>query len=211
VHRIAHPTLADLVTNLERVHYNNWRVRDKALIAAMRRRLVDSLDDQRLDRPGAATSAWERWEWQERQAKFMCNSVRVYEFWGYDWRLPFWDVEAIEFWQRMPIEQRTRARFHRAYVARASTAAGLSIHGPDRVDTIRSALLRDYIPEELKKVARRLRALQADRVYADHPMGWYGVVDRGQFRKLYSGSETINSILALDRLGLLPPATEPQG
>lgn len=207
LHRMAHPSIKDLVTNLERVHYNNWRVHDEALRAAMRRRLLASLEGVRLDERGAATSAWEAWEWQERQAKFMCNSVRVYEFWGFDWRLPFWDVEAIEFWQRMPIELRARARFHRAYIARASAAAGLSALGSDRLATVRNAILRDYVPEEIKKVARRVRAMRADQVYAAHPMGWYGIIDLEQFRSVYSGSETINSILALERMGLLPPAT----
>lgn len=206
VHRIARPTLDDLISNLERVHYNNVRLQDRTLRAAMRRRLEESLAEARLDQPGGPTSAWERWEWQERQAKFICNSVRVYEFWGYDWRMPFWDVEAIEFWQRMPLQQRARARLHRAYVARASARAGLTLPSSDRVQAIQHALTRDFIPERAKKVARRVRALLARRVYEGHPMGWYGVIDLEQFRKLYTGGETINSILALDQMGRLPPA-----
>ncbi|HEX5591390.1 MAG TPA: asparagine synthase-related protein [Candidatus Limnocylindrales bacterium] len=206
VHRIKRPTLADLVSNLERVHYNNVRLRDRSLRAAMRRRLVESLAEARLDQPGGPTSAWERWEWQERQAKFMCNSMRVYEFWGYDWRMPLWDVEAIEFWQRIPLEQRARARLHRAYVARASVRAGLTLPSADRIQAIQHALTRDFIPERAKKVARRVRALFARRVYEGHPMGWYGVIEFEQFRKLYTGGETINSILALDQMGRLPPA-----
>lgn len=206
LHRIAHPSLEDLVWNLERVHYHNWRVRDPRLRRAMRRRLVEAVGDVPLDRHGSATSAWERWEWQERQAKFMTNSVRVYEFWGFDWRLPYWDVEAIEFWTHVPLHLRARARLHRAYVEHASQRAGLSTPSSDRATAIRSVVMRDYVPERLKAIGRRIRSLRAAEIYERHPMGWYGVVSPEQFRRIYSGSETINSILALDRLGILPPS-----
>ena len=36
--------------------------------------------------------------WQERQAKFILNSFRVYEFFGYEALAPFWDHRLIEFW-----------------------------------------------------------------------------------------------------------------
>jgi asparagine synthase (glutamine-hydrolysing) len=56
----------------------------------------------RLERDGIAT-AWEyadvfeKWDWQERQAKFICNPVRVYYFFGYDWWMPLWDKEFMGF------------------------------------------------------------------------------------------------------------------
>ena len=36
--------------------------------------------------------------WQERQAKFILNSFRVYEFFGYEALAPFWDHRLVEFW-----------------------------------------------------------------------------------------------------------------
>ena len=211
LHRMARPSIDDLIRNLERVHYHNWRLRDQRLRSLVRKRLVDSLRDLVIDGPEAATSAWEWWEWQERQSKFMCNAVRVYEFWGYDWRMPFWDREAINFWERVPIQLRARSRLHRAYVARASERAGLHLPPSDQLRSLRSALMRDYLPERVKVVARRIRGLAAGRMYREHPMAWYGIVSLEQFRKVYSGTETINSILALHRLGLLPSADEERG
>jgi len=38
------------------------------------------------------------WNIQNRQANFIVNSVRVYEFFGVDWRVPLWDDELSEFW-----------------------------------------------------------------------------------------------------------------
>ncbi len=34
----------------------------------------------------------------------IANSVRVYEFHGFDWRLPFWaDAAVLDFWGRVPV------------------------------------------------------------------------------------------------------------
>lgn len=65
---------------------------------------------------GPATNAEEAanlfslWEWQERHSKFIINSVRAYEFWGYDWRLPLWDMGHVAFWQRIPLAIRRGKR-----------------------------------------------------------------------------------------------------
>ena len=211
LHRMRRPTLAALVHNLERVHYGNWRLDDPGMRARVRERLVGAVDQLAAQTPEAATSAWERWEWQERQAKFMCNSVRVYEFWGFDWRLPFWDAEAIGFWERMPLVFRARNRLHRAYVARASARESVSVAGVDRWRAIRSTLVRDYMPERPKRFLRSLRRLNYRREHAEHEMGWFGIVELDDFRRLYRGTETINSVLALERLDLLPDLARPTG
>jgi asparagine synthase (glutamine-hydrolysing) len=60
---------------------------------------------------------FEKWEWQERQAKFICNSVRVYEFFGYDWWMPLWDSEFIWFWENVPIQLRKDRTYYLSYVS----------------------------------------------------------------------------------------------
>ena len=75
----------------------------------------------RMERDGIVT-AWEyadvfeKWDWQERQAKFICNSVRVYEFFGYDWWMPYWDLEFVRYWEHMPLSMRKKRRFYAKYV-----------------------------------------------------------------------------------------------
>lgn len=72
----------------------------------------------------AAVDAFEQWDWQERQAKYIVNSVRLYEFWGYDWWLPLWDNPFVEFWQRAPLEQRFGRRRYLEFVLYFTRAYG---------------------------------------------------------------------------------------
>ena len=53
-----------------------------------------------------AANTYEKWEWQERQAKFIFNSVRVYEFFDYDWWIPLWDKEFVRFFEKLPLPLR---------------------------------------------------------------------------------------------------------
>ena len=38
----------------------------------------------------------------ERQPKFIINSLRVYDFFKLNWKIPFWDVRLVKFWNRVP-------------------------------------------------------------------------------------------------------------
>lgn len=48
----------------------------------------------------------ECFDWQERQTKFIANSVKVYEFFGFDSRIPEWDVELINYWENIGFNYR---------------------------------------------------------------------------------------------------------
>ena len=47
-------------------------------------------------------SLYENWECQERQVKWVIHGQRVYDFFGYDWQLPFWDIELANFYKKVP-------------------------------------------------------------------------------------------------------------
>jgi len=46
----------------------------------------------------------ENFDWQEKQAKYINNSVCVYRFFGYRFALPLWDKEVADFWLHLPCE-----------------------------------------------------------------------------------------------------------
>lgn len=62
--------------------------------------------------------SYQEWEYRERQAKFIVNNTRVYEFWGFDWWLPLFDVEFCRFWLKMPLNKRIGKVFFIEYVDR---------------------------------------------------------------------------------------------
>lgn len=43
----------------------------------------------------------ECFDWQERQTKFIANSVKVYEYFGYSSRIPEWDIELMNYWDKI--------------------------------------------------------------------------------------------------------------
>lgn len=57
----------------------------------------------------------EKYNWENRQAKFIVNSIQVYDFYDYDWWLPLWDKEFIEFFERLPLALRNHV-FYQNYV-----------------------------------------------------------------------------------------------
>ena len=46
----------------------------------------------------------------------ICNSVRVYEFYGYDWWIPLWDKEFMYFWEKVPLRLRKGREWYLEYV-----------------------------------------------------------------------------------------------
>ena len=56
-------------------------------------------------------SNMDAWSWKERQSKFIVNSIRVYEFFGYKALLPLWDKELTNFFKTIPIKYKNRHFF----------------------------------------------------------------------------------------------------
>lgn len=49
--------------------------------------------------------------WQEWHCKFLLNSVRVYEYFGFDWRTPLWDQELVTYWQSLHLDYKLYRNF----------------------------------------------------------------------------------------------------
>lgn len=85
-------------------------------------RVLDRTEAASVDSLAELAAGHEKWEWQERQTKFICNSVRVYEFFGYEWWLPLWDTEFMQFWLGVPLQLRNRRHWYNDYVKRTYAA-----------------------------------------------------------------------------------------
>jgi len=182
---------------------NSIRALDIEVQSELERRIRNIIGEVPPETPDRAINAYESWEWQERQAKFIVNSCRVYEFWRYEWRMPLWDQEITGFWERVPVRYRAGKTLYNTYVDQQSAAIGLPDANPK--GTLRKlgskTLARLNLTKCYVHVVQALRALQCERVYNNHFLGWYGVMPKRVFKQFYSGTQHLYSYLVQEYLG----------
>jgi hypothetical protein len=132
------------------------------------------------------------------------NSLRAYEFWGHDWRIPFWDHELMDFFMRVPLELRIGKKLYDHYADRVLFPR-FGVSGLDR----RSAL--------------RVEAsnwLDLPRSLADPRFGRHGLRDfheawairRARFghglrlRNVFNNPSALGTVGTLESFGLDEPA-----
>jgi len=87
-------------------HYSIWRKlrshdNDKIIISELKR-IFSSRFDVTSNNKFKDYSVIESMELIGRQSRYVMNQQRAYEFFGYDWRLPLWDNELLDFWESVP-------------------------------------------------------------------------------------------------------------
>ena len=87
-------------------HYDLWPgLRTEENLDRIRTMLWSELEaaGAPFDDPEASFALYELSEFQNRQCKYVIAGQRAYEFFGYDWRLPMWDNDYLDFWERTPL------------------------------------------------------------------------------------------------------------
>ena len=86
-------------------HFSLWaHLRTPAAEARVRAHLRSALDEigGTLGAPAHDYALYEGAEFGDRQAKYVIAGQRTYEFHGFDWRLPLWDRDFLDFWEAAP-------------------------------------------------------------------------------------------------------------
>jgi hypothetical protein len=207
--RTARPSRDDVLKSIFEAHYNLWdwpRDPSGTLRAALAARVENITGPIVAGSPEAAASAFELWDCAERQAKFIVNSVRVYESFGYEWRLPLFDGELMDFWSRIPVAQRVGRRLYFGYAAARQslpvTEANLD-RAPPAAATVRWIERAGLKPLALR-ARRALRRARWRREYEGGTMGWYALIDPEDFRSRYTGREIGHAFFAQRYLDVLP-------
>jgi hypothetical protein len=153
-----------------------------------------------------ATMEW--FNWQERQSKFIVNSVRAYELLGFRWRIPLWDRDLTEWFRSVPYALRLHRRlFVEAYekVLAEPTVCGIAICDAkvkiegNRAMNVMQALVSKMLVHAKSALRKRNWCIYLNRVRRyykppltlDSPMA---------FEEYFAGeAETIGELLGLSR------------
>ena len=106
------PTTRDLYTSVIGKHFCFHHVYSSDRQVIMER-IHDELSTCSLITRGDLIGAFEYWDWRERQGKLILNSLNVYDFFGFDWYVPFWEMSWMNFFSDLPYDWRYKQNFHR--------------------------------------------------------------------------------------------------
>lgn len=104
---------------IEAKHFSLWKsLKTKKNLDLVRARLFDQLGLSGTEKLSGQQAAelYECWEYRERQAKYIVNGERIYDFLGLRWRLPLWDQEFVKFWRDIPAKTKIGQAVYRAYL-----------------------------------------------------------------------------------------------
>ena len=201
-------TTDDFVESVLDRHYVHWN-RDAELdrtFAARIRSVVDGLCD-----PTDLTSAYASWEWQERQAKFLCSDGRIYDHWGLDWWFPLWDPAVAAAWGAFPATARANKRRYVEFVetlyadvadvtpSEAARTQATDSRLTASVARLRSAAADSPLADLLRPLYRSYRTRTDTR--ASGPFGHLGVLSQSQFERRYAAERSHHTFRALEAVG----------
>ncbi len=108
------PDFNHFVTCYWKEHYSLWPwdelEQGEELKNIFRKKIQKSVGNIDIHDAKSVANAIEFFNGYERQAKFIVNSVRVYEYFGYAWRIPIVDRELNDFFLKVPLQYRMTTR-----------------------------------------------------------------------------------------------------
>lgn len=119
---------------------------------------------------------YELWDWQERQSKYIVNSVRVYDYYHRDWWMPLWDLEFVRFWESVPLILRKKRHWFKRWIQQeCAKYAELSpdealLANASEVNAQNSLARKIYysLPGSIKQFIREYAAFLRKRPSAEH-------------------------------------------
>lgn len=146
---------------------------------------------------------FEFWNWQERQSKYICNSVRVYDYFGVEWWMPFWDGVFVSFWEKAPLIIRKDREFYVNYV-RTLFEKSVGLDGNAIGNAAETRILKaKKILSKLFLTKRMYVYLRANFAKKNHPLAFYGAWDEKEGKNLLKKGYNVLGVGAKDSLDFL--------
>jgi len=202
----------DFVEEILKKHYVMWNwdgVKDKWK-SGFSNKILNCTGVKFLGKSNDAANFYEKWNWQENQIKRMANSVKIYDFFGYDYWLPLWDYEYMNFWCKVPLGYRINKNLYDEYVVNLySQTANITI---DEAKKREPPLNNDSILKKVwKKAYNKLSSLLAKEKIQlskqeSRDMDWEqssGRLTKEVYDQLLSYMVGRSSCMTLERLGYI--------
>jgi asparagine synthase (glutamine-hydrolysing) len=165
-------SIDDVISFILKKHYKLWDIgsiyeNSPELIEEIR----SSIEHLPYQTSEEASALFEYWDWKERQAKFIINSLRVYEFYGQGWEIPLWDDRIVEFFKKVPVSLRFNKYLY-DYTLHKMYPSYFDM--PKQLSGKEASLSQKYgvLYGVGKKVYQKKKLWQQ---YYKDPMEWYGI------------------------------------
>lgn len=186
---------SEIIQVIKKNHYSLWENNNNKKINKFLNEKIEAIiGENDYYNNIKAIETYEKWDWQERQSKFISNSVRAYEYIGNEWRLPLWDSELVSFWLNVPMKNRYKRTFYFEWVDKKQKI-NISNNQESNENPYRNLMKNNtYLYSVLKKPYSILKRIKE---YDNHPLQWYGILDRSEYyTSVLKGATNINSLLA---------------
>jgi asparagine synthase (glutamine-hydrolysing) len=99
-----------IIGALLKKHFSLWQSlatqKNRARIADLLRASIARAGGT-LGAPENDHGLYEYAEFQDRQCRYVITGQRIYEFLGHEWRLPLWDNDYLQFWESVPLREKS--------------------------------------------------------------------------------------------------------
>lgn len=101
----------DVSVVLEKIYEHNYNLtkKDNSIFNEKLKKLL-KLQECKID-SREASDCCEQYDFEERQTKFINNAIRLYDYFGIKWYLPFWDKDLIAFWEQVSLKDKYKRSF----------------------------------------------------------------------------------------------------
>ena len=192
----------ELVSSIIRKHFRlvvfeSLGSNEKAYLSLQVRKAIKSED---VFSSWSFASEFDNWDWRERQAKFIGNSIRVYEELGLDWYLPLWDRYFVDFWKSVPLSMKENRWWYKEQVVATYnhlSAANKELENIGNATKSTSPFiskLKSFLKSRSVKFYKILFSLYQRYRLKEHPLDPSLRYDSSKVRELLSQGYNFNGI-----------------
>jgi asparagine synthase (glutamine-hydrolysing) len=143
-------TLVKRIRNVK-YHYENYGGYDGKLI---NRRIKNAIEEKESGFDALAYSIHEDYDLKEKLAKFNANCIKTYTFFGFEFRLLYWDIELVRFFSLVPVSAKlNKILYDDILASNYFNPFGLNFHNELHTDE------KEYSRGRIKKKIKRLLPL----------------------------------------------------